>query len=102
MIVFGEFPFPFFRALVTGCAHTINIGTHNFMDASQVANAPNDSVTRARLEACVFKGAVKNRASGEWEAVPMCAMNQSRWSELNADRLLEADAAGQVGRAAAG
>jgi hypothetical protein len=83
----GTFPLPFLLALVTGRAHTINIGTHNFMDATQVANAPNDSVTRARLDACVFKGAVRNRASGEWEAVPMCAMNQSRWSELYAQRL---------------
>ena len=83
----GTFRLPFLLALVTGRAHTINIGTHNFMDASQVANAPNDPVTRARLDACVFKGAVRNRASGEWEAVPMCAMNQSRWSELYAQRL---------------
>jgi len=59
------------------------------MEASRVANAPSDPVTQARLEACVFKGAVKNRASGEWEAAPMCAMNQARWSELYADRLLE-------------
>ncbi len=83
----GAIPLPFLRALATGRAHTINIGTHNFMDASRVANAPNDPVTRARLDACVFKGAVKNRANGEWEAVPMCAMNQSRWSELYAERL---------------
>ncbi len=24
---------------------------------------------------------------GEWEAVPMCAMNQNRWSELYEERL---------------
>ncbi|MGH8092578.1 MAG: hypothetical protein ACREIF_03790 [Chthoniobacterales bacterium] len=87
LIVSGQIPPPFLRALVTGRAHTINIGTHNFMDARRVANAPDDPVTRTRLEACVFKGAVKNRATGEWEAVPMCAMNQSRWSELYAERL---------------
>ena len=36
--------------------------------------------TRARLDACVFKGAVKNRATGKWEAVPMCSMNQAGWT----------------------
>ncbi len=25
---------------------------------------------------------------GEWEAVPMCAMNQNRWSDLYEERLL--------------
>ncbi|MDQ3198352.1 MAG: radical SAM protein [Verrucomicrobiota bacterium] len=83
----GQIPFPFLRALSAGCAHTINIGTHNFMDAARVAGAPNDPVTQARLDACVFKGAVKDRRTGKWEAVPMCSMNQSRWSELYADRL---------------
>ncbi|MGI8958131.1 MAG: radical SAM protein [Chthoniobacterales bacterium] len=87
LIASGQVPAPFLRALLTGRAHTINIGTHNFMDARQVANAPNDPVVQARLEACVFKGAVKNRASGDWEAVPMCAMNESRWSALYAERL---------------
>ncbi len=90
LIASGQVPAPFLRALITGRAHTINIGTHNFMDARQVANAPNDPVVQARLDACVFKGAVKNRATGDWEAVPMCAMNQSRWSALYADRLREA------------
>ncbi len=87
----GALPAEFVVALLTGRAHTINIGTHNFMDAAQVANAPNDPVVQARLDACVFKGAVKNRANGEWEAVPMCAMNQSRWSELYADRRSDAE-----------
>jgi len=87
LVANGAIPYPLLLALVTGRAHTINIGTHNFMDASQVANAPNEPVTRSRLAACVFKGAVKNRLTGEWEAVPMCAMNQSRWGELYAERL---------------
>ncbi len=86
----GAIPFEFVRALAGGRAHTINIGTHNFMDAAQVANAANDPVVRARLDACVFKGAVKDRATGEWEAVPMCAMNQSRWSALYAERMAAA------------
>ncbi len=86
LVISGAIPGEFVRALARGRAHTINIGTHNFMDAAQVTNAPNDPVVQARLDACVFKGAVKNRASGEWEAVPMCAMNQSRWGELYAER----------------
>lgn len=89
LVASGAIPGKFIRALALGRVHTINIGTHNFMDAAQVANAPNDPVVQARLDGCVFKGAVKNRASGAWEAVPMCAMNQSRWSELYADRRCE-------------
>lgn len=87
LVASGEIPPEFVRALLTGRAQTINTGTHNFMDASRVANAANDPVTQSRLEACVFKGAVKNRGTGEWEAVPMCAMNQQRWSDLYAERL---------------
>ncbi|MEP7072485.1 MAG: hypothetical protein ABI839_08865, partial [Verrucomicrobiota bacterium] len=82
-----KIPFEFVRALAVGRAHTINIGTHNFMDAARVANAANDPLTKSRLDACVFKGAVRDRATGEWEAVPMCAMNQSRWLELYDERL---------------
>ena len=87
LVASGEMPLNFLCAIATGRAHTMNIGTHNFMDAVRVANAPDDAVTRSRLDSCVFKGAVKNRATGEWESVPMCAMNQSRWSELYAERL---------------
>ena len=89
LVASGRIPLPFLHAIATGRAQTINIGTHNFMDASRVAKAANDPVTRARLDACVFKGAVKNRATGEWEAVPMCSMNQAGWSELYAERLSE-------------
>ena len=88
LIATGEIPLEFVRALLTGRAQTINTGTHNFMDAARVANAANDPETQLRLDACVFKGAVKNRATGEWEAVPMCAMNQQRWSDLYDERLL--------------
>ncbi len=83
----GSIPSDFLFALLSGRAHTINIGTHNFMHASLVAAADRDPVVRARLDACVFKGAVKNRKSGEWEAIPMCAMNEGRWSQLYAERL---------------
>ncbi|MEP6937255.1 MAG: hypothetical protein ABI871_04220 [Chthoniobacterales bacterium] len=91
-----EIPLEFVRALLTGRAQTINTGIHNFMDASRVANAANDPVTKSRLDACVFKGAVKNRGTGKWEAVPMCAMNQQRWSDLYEERLL---AGGEIPRA---
>ena len=87
LVLSGEIPFEFACALLTGRAQTINTGTHNFMDAKRVANAAHDPVTKSRLGACVFKGAVKNRGTGEWEAVPMCAMNQQRWSDLYEERL---------------
>ncbi len=89
LIVSGALPLEFVRALLIGRAQTMNTGTHNFMDSSRVANAANDPVTRSRLDACVFKGAVKNRGTGEWEAVPMCAMNQQRWSDLYDERILD-------------
>ncbi|HEV2095968.1 MAG TPA: hypothetical protein VGQ82_05645, partial [Chthoniobacterales bacterium] len=91
LIACGRIPLVFIQALAMGHAQTINIGTHNFMDAERVANAANDPLTRARLEACVFKGAVKNRATGDWEAVPMCSMNSARWSEVYAERLAAVD-----------
>jgi hypothetical protein len=73
------------QSLVRGQVHTFGVGMHNFMGAAQVANAPNDPVTQARLDSCVFKGAVKR--NGQWEAVPMCAMNQQTWSEVYDARL---------------
>ena len=87
LVLNGELPAEFVRALLAGRAQTLNTGTHNFMDSERVANAANDPVTKSRLDACVFKGAVKNRATGDWEAVPMCAMNQNRWTELYEERL---------------
>ena len=74
-----------FRSLVRGQVHTVGVGMHNFMDAAQVANADHDPVVRARLDSCVFKGAVKR--NGEWVAVPMCSMNQQTWSEVYEARL---------------
>jgi len=81
----GQVPFEFTGALLTGRAHTLGTGIHNFMHATQVANADNDPVVRARLDACVFKGAVKR--DGKWEAVPMCQMNEKRWNEVYQERL---------------
>ncbi len=83
----GSVPFEFVRGLLAGKVHTVGFGIHNFMDAEQVAAADHDPVVKARLDSCVFKGAVKNRATNEWEAVPMCAMNQQRWSNLYDERL---------------
>jgi len=71
--------------LVCGRAHTLGVGTHNFMDADQVSRAEADPVIKARLDSCVFKGAVKE--NGEWRAVPMCRMNQQKWSEIYEQRL---------------
>jgi hypothetical protein len=82
----GQYPWNFIRSLFKGQAHTVGVGMHNFMDAAQVADAPNNPTVKARLDSCVFKGAVKNE-DGEWEAVPMCSMNQRRWSDLYAKRL---------------
>jgi hypothetical protein len=81
----GQVPLEFTRALLTGRAHTLGTGIHNFMHAQQVANADNDPVVRARLDSCVFKGAVKR--NGKWEAVPMCAMNEKVWGEIYDERL---------------
>jgi len=83
----GQVPAHFLGAIATNRVHTLNIGTHNFMDASEVAAAPENPLVKARLEACVFKGAVRDRITGEWEAVPMCSMNESRWSALYAERM---------------
>ena len=87
LLLTGKIPAEFVGALLAGRAHTVGFGIHNFMDAAQVAAAPNNPTIQSRLDSCVFKGAVKNRQSGEWEAVPMCAMNQQRWSEVYDERL---------------
>ena len=73
------------QSLLRGQVHTLGVGMHNFMDAKQVATADTDPVVKARLDSCVFKGAVKR--NGKWEAVPMCSMNQQTWSEVYNGRL---------------
>jgi hypothetical protein len=73
------------QSLLRGQVHTLGVGMHNFMDASMVARADSDPVIKARLDSCVFKGAVKR--NGEWQAVPMCSMNQQTWSEVYEGRL---------------
>jgi hypothetical protein len=73
------------QSLLRGKVHTLGVGMHNFMDAKQVARAAEDPIVKARLDSCVFKGAVKR--NGNWEAVPMCSMNQQTWSEVYEARL---------------
>jgi hypothetical protein len=78
-------PREIFQSLLRGKVHTLGVGMHNFMGSEKVASAATDPVIRARLDSCVFKGAVKR--NGEWEAVPMCAMNQQTWSDVYDERL---------------
>ena len=89
LVVTKALPAEFLVGLVRGRAHTVGFGIHNFMDAAQVARADTDATVKARLDSCVFKGAVKDRRTGEWEAVPMCAMNERRWSEVYDERLAD-------------
>ncbi len=83
----GKFPRPLLAALLKGQVHTLGIGIHNFMDAAKTATAATDPLIRSRLDSCVFKGAVKQ--DGEWVAVPMCQMNQERWSRVYEERLAD-------------
>jgi len=85
LIVTGRIPPRMMIDLIAGRAHTLGVGTHNFMDAEQVSRADSDPVIKARLDSCVFKGAVKE--NGEWRAVPMCRMNQQKWSDIYEERL---------------
>ncbi len=81
----GIYPWRMLHDLLAGRAHTLGLGTHNFMDAAEVARADSDPVIKARLDSCVFKGAVKE--NGQWRDVPMCSMNQRKWSEIYEERL---------------
>jgi hypothetical protein len=85
LILSGRTPLDMIVDLGCGRAHTLGVGTHNFMDAEQVSRAESDPVIKARLDSCVFKGAVKE--NGQWRAVPMCRMNQQKWSEIYEQRL---------------
>lgn len=81
----GRMPKEILGALFRAQVHTVGVGMHNFMDAATVACADRDPVIKARLDSCVFKGAVKQ--AGEWTAVPMCQMNQERWGKIYDERL---------------
>jgi len=86
-------PSEMFRSLLRGKVHTLGVGMHNFMGSEKVSRAATDPVIKARLDSCVFKGAVKR--NGAWEAVPMCAMNQQTWSEVYDERLSDPELAKQ-------
>ena len=86
-------PREIFQSLLRGKVHTLGVGMHNFMGSEKVASAKTDPVIKARLDSCVFKGAVKR--NGTWEAVPMCAMNQQTWSEVYDERLRDPELAKQ-------
>jgi hypothetical protein len=81
----GKLPRTMLPAVARGEVHTLGIGMHNFMDAAMVSRAATDTTIQSRLDSCVFKGAVKQ--DGEWVAVPMCKMNEAKWSEVYTRRL---------------
>jgi len=89
LVLSRRWPFDLLRDLLRGDAHTLGVGTHNFMDAAEVARADEDATVCARLDSCVFKGAVKEE--GEWKAVPMCRMNETRWAKVYEERLQGAE-----------
>jgi hypothetical protein len=86
-VIAGKMPASLLRDTLRGDVHTIGIGIHNFMDAAMVARADQDPVIKARLDSCVFKGAVKQ--NGEWVGVPMCKMNETKWAEIYARRFAD-------------
>jgi len=72
----------------TGRAHVTSIYMHNFMSSEQVANAPHDPIVRARLDGCVFKGAIQ-REGGAWEAVPMCNLTTPTSSDAASNNTID-------------
>ncbi len=50
LVFTGKIPAEFIGALLAGKAHTVGFGIHNFMDAAQVADAPNNPTIQARLD----------------------------------------------------
>lgn len=86
-IIRAKLPVSMLRGTLRGEVHTLGVGMHNFMDAATVARAGTDAVIQSRLDSCVFKGAVKQ--DGEWAAVPMCKMNEVKWSDVYARRLAD-------------
>lgn len=63
--------FSLLRHLATRRFGILNLVQHNFMSTAEVESG--SAETEARLAACSFRGAVER--NGQWEAVPMCAMN---------------------------
>ena len=86
-VALGKIPPAMLPAIAAGEVHTLGLGIHNFMGGATVATADRDPVIKSRLDSCVFKGAVKE--NGEWIAVPMCKMNEAKWSEVYTRRLAD-------------
>lgn len=84
----GKLPWSIIGAAIRINIHTVGTGIHNFMGTEQVVNANNEPVTKCRLYSCIFKGAIKR--NGQWEAVPMYAMNEKTWSEVYRERMVRA------------
>lgn len=89
----GRWPWRTALRWLRGRANVTSIYMHNFMSAEEVASASRDATVQARLDGCVFKGAIR-RDDGSWEAVPMCSMNLAEWGNLFDRRL--AAAAGEA------
>lgn len=66
----------------------LNVVQHNFMDAQEIRSG--SETVRNRLDACSFRGAVRN--GDGWEAVPMCLMNAEQRPELYAAQERRQDA----------
>jgi hypothetical protein len=70
--------------LLRGRAKGLNLIMHNFMSTAQLAH-PRDDVTRDRLAACSFRGAIWR--NGKWLAEPMCTMNVEHRESLYAQQI---------------
>ncbi len=86
LIFMGIWPWRIVMRWLRGAAQVTSIYMHNFMNSEQVASAPTDPTVQARLDGCVFKGAIR-RDDGSWEAVSMCSMNKSEWGKLFDQRI---------------
>ena len=74
----------FLWSVITGQAKGFNIVMHNFMDDAELTGQRSATVQQ-RLEACSFRGAVKQ--DGEWKQVPMCEMNATMRREIYGGRI---------------
>ncbi len=66
-----------------GQVGALNIVQHNFMDETEVRS--DDPRVQRRLQACAFRGAVKDGES--WKAVPMCSLNSGDRADIYAQQI---------------
>ena len=66
-----------------GQVGALNIVQHNFMDEADVQS--DDPQVQRRLQACAFRGAVKDGES--WKAVPMCSINSGDRAQIYAQQI---------------